>query len=151
MTWHVTALSRNLSLAFGAAIAASVCASLPAAKSEPVMTTGQAQYQALQSISYEFGSKFTTGYFVHQAGKCVVTLMLAEKSNPEQPLAFTAARVRINLSPGQIVGLDSEEGRSLNFTCSEGASALLVDNGERDRLVALERNALPPVQEARLP
>jgi hypothetical protein len=43
-------------LAFGSALAASVCASLPAASSEPASMEGQAQYKELQSISYEFGS-----------------------------------------------------------------------------------------------
>jgi hypothetical protein len=43
------------------------------------------------------------------------------------------------LNPGQIAGLDSEEGRSLNLTCGEGATSLLVDVGERDRLVELQR------------
>jgi len=40
------------------------------------------------------------------------------------------------LDPGQVVGLDSEEGRSLNFTCGEGAATLVVDYGERSKLVA---------------
>jgi hypothetical protein len=38
------------------------------------------------------------------------------------------------LLPGQIAGLDSEEGRSLNFTCGERGTTLSVDAGERDRL-----------------
>ncbi len=112
---------------------------------------GQTRYEALQSIGYEFGSKFTSGYFVSHAGACVVTLMVIERSPSDQPLPVTAARVRLVLNPGQIAGLDSEEGRSLNFTCGAGAAALIVDTGERDRLVALQRSSLPPVQEAKLP
>jgi len=69
-------------------------------------------------------------------------LMVAEKSNPDQPLAFTAARVRMILNPGQIAGLDSEEGRSLNFTCGENAATIKVAAGERDRLIALQRSDL---------
>jgi hypothetical protein len=46
------------------------------------------------------------------------------------------------LNPGQTAGLDSEEGRSLNFTCGEGATALLVDSGERERLVELQTLSL---------
>jgi hypothetical protein len=38
------------------------------------------------------------------------------------------------LDPGQVAGLDSEEGRSLNFTCGEGATTLVVDYGERSKL-----------------
>ena len=95
-------------------------------------------YKAPQSISYEFGSKFTSGYFEAHADACLVTLMVAGKSHDDQPLPFTAARVRLILNPGQIAGLDSEECRSLNFTCGEDATTLLVDVGERDRLVELQ-------------
>jgi hypothetical protein len=34
------------------------------------------------------------------------------------------------------------EGRSLNFTCGEEATALLVDVGEREKLVELQRLSL---------
>jgi hypothetical protein len=100
------------------------------------------QYRPIQSVSYEFGSKFTSGYFVRQAGKCLVTLMVTEKlHNPEQPAQPSAARVRFVLNPGQIAGLDSEEGQSLNFTCGENAAALFVDAGDRAQLVALQNRA----------
>jgi hypothetical protein len=132
------------------AFAACLGVCVPAALAQSV-TQKQASYEPLQAISYEFGSKFTTGFFVHHSGNCLVTLMVVEKSPPEVPLPYTAARVRLHLNPGQIAGLDSEEGRSLNFTCGADASALLVDTGERGRLVALQRSSLPPVREAHLP
>jgi hypothetical protein len=47
------------------------------------------------------------------------------------------------MHPGQIAGLDSEEGNSLNLTCGEDAATLLVDFGERQRLVSLQTHALP--------
>jgi hypothetical protein len=72
-----------------------------------------------------------------------VTLMISEKGDPEQPLPLSAARVRLELYPGQMAGLDSEEGRSLNFTCGDNATMLLVDEGERDRLVELQANTVP--------
>jgi hypothetical protein len=40
------------------------------------------------------------------------------------------------LNPGETAGLDSEEGRSLNFTCGERATALLVDSGEREKRIS---------------
>jgi len=113
-----------------------------AASSEPAQKADRAQYRILQSISYEFGTKFTSGYFVRRTGKCHVNLMLADKSDPEQPSPQKPARVRVILNPGQMLGLDSEEGKSLNFTCGSDAAALLVDAGERDRLTALQNNAL---------
>jgi hypothetical protein len=128
-----------------------LCASAPVAFAQTAAIQGQDRYEPLQAISYEFGSKFASGYFVHHSGKCVVTLMVLEKSPPEQPLPYTAARVRVRLDPGQIAGLDSEEGGSLNFTCGAGASALLVDIAERERLVAQQKSSLAQVQEAKLP
>ena len=118
-------LSSGVSIAFG----------------EPLsLAEDQARYAPIQSINYEIGSKAVSGYFVAQAASCLVTLMIIEKSDPEEPLAQTAARVRLILSPGQVAGLDSEEGRSLNFTCAENAALLLVDLGERATLV--ERQAM---------
>lgn len=108
----------------------------------PSLLEGQARYEPIQAITYEFGSKLTTGYFVEQGGSCVVTLMVTEKTDPEEPLGLSPTRVRLALSPGQIAGLDSEEGRSLNFTCEAAAATLLVDFGERDKLVALQAAAL---------
>jgi hypothetical protein len=103
---------------------------------------GQDRYKALQSVSYAFGSKFTTGYFEARAGGCLLTLMVIEKSPADEPLPVTAARIRLTLNPGQIFGLDSEEGRSLNFTCGAGAATLLVDAGERARLMELQTLSL---------
>lgn len=143
MTCHATDLSPKSSkwpVSFASALAATVSAWVPPASSESAPAL--AQYKVLQSISYEFGSKFTSGYFVRHAGKCLIMLMIAEKNNPDQPLPFTAARVRVALNPGQVAGLDSEEGRSLNFICGEDAAALMVDAGERDRLITLQESDL---------
>lgn len=129
---------------FVATIAASLCTWVPAASSgSPELLEGQRQYLPIQSISYEFGSKFMSGYFVQQATTCFVALMIIEKGDPEAVLPVTATRVRLVLNPGQIVGLDSDEGRSLNVTCGNDATTLLVDVGERDKLVALQALAFP--------
>jgi len=64
-----------------------------------------------------------------------------EKGDPEEHLRPSPARVRFVLSPGQITGLDSEEGRSLNLTCGADVKTLSVDVGERDRLAALQARA----------
>lgn len=108
----------------------------------PEAVNSQARYQPIQSMTYEFGSKLMTGYFVKQSTACIVTLMIAERRDPEGPLGPSPTRVRFILLPGQIAGLDSEEGTSLNVTCEEGAATLLVDIGERGRLVALQEASL---------
>jgi hypothetical protein len=90
-----------------------------------------------QSISYTFGSKIANGYFVQQNSVCRVTLMIAEKTDPDLP-SPTAARVRVMLDPGQVVGFDSDEGRSISLTCGEDAATLVVSYGERAKLIALQ-------------
>jgi hypothetical protein len=113
-----------------------------AASSQTQAPIEQAKYAPIQSISYDFGSKSMRGYFTEQAAKCLVTLMISEKADPDAARPATATRVRLVLGPGQMAGLDSEEGRSLNLTCGEGATALIVEVGERENLLELQRLAL---------
>ena len=119
--------------AFAAALAANLCLSGQAVSGEPV--EGDALYRPIQSISYTFGSKIASGYFVQQNSVCRVTLMITEKIDPDLP-SPTAARVRVMLDPGQVVGFDSDEGRSISLTCGEDAATLVVSYGERSKLVA---------------
>jgi hypothetical protein len=129
---------------FVGTIAVGLWAWVPTASSgSPGPMEGQARYKPVQNISYEFGSKFMSGFFVQKSEACVVTLMVIEKSDPDKMLSASATRVRLVLQPGQIAGLDSEEGRSLNITCGDDATALLVDFGEREKLMALQALALP--------
>ena len=86
-------------------------ASAPAAISgSPSSSQSHAEYEPVQSISYEFGSKAMSGYFVQEDSACLVMLMIAEKGDPETALPPSPTRVRLALNPGQIAGLDSEEG-----------------------------------------
>src|SRR5690242_2028408 len=118
--------------AFAMSTAVISSASAPALSGEsPPQNEGGARYLPIQSISYEFGSKAMSGYFVGQNSVCLVTLMVIEKSDPDRPSPTTAARIRLMLGPGQIAGLDSEEGRSLNFNCGERAKTPGVNFGGR--------------------
>jgi hypothetical protein len=129
---------------FAGMIAVSLWALAPPASSGSLgPMERQTRYLPVQSISYEFGSKFMSGYFVQDAARCFVALMIIEKSDPEAELTATATRVRLVLDPGQIAGLDSEEGYSINLTCGENAKTMLVDFGNRERLMALQALALP--------
>ena len=103
---------------------------------------GRAVHEPHHSIRYEFGSKFASGYFVRESAACVVFLMVAERHDPAGSLPPTAARLRLALQPGQIAGLDSEEGRSLNLICGADAAVLLVDTGEREKLAVVQDAAL---------
>jgi hypothetical protein len=127
--------------AFAGTIAVSLWTWMPAAWSGPSPADDTAQYAPIQSISQDFGSKSVRGYFVQQAGACLATLMVSERSDHDKSLPPSATRIRLLLRPGQIAGLDSEEGRSLNFTCGEDATTLLAASGPTDRLVALQVSA----------
>ena len=126
--------------AFAGTVAISLWASAASAQSQSVKS--KAKYAPIQSVRYDFGSKSMSGYFVDQAKRCVVMLMVSEKPDPDAASSNSATRVRLVLNPGQTAGLDSEEGRSLNFTCGEGATALVVDTGDRDKLVGLQTLSL---------
>jgi hypothetical protein len=127
--------------AFAGTVIISLLASAASAQSQAPVKDG-AKYVPIQSIRYDFGSKSTTGYFGEQAAKCVAMLMVYEKPDPDSDAPSSATRVRLVLSPGETAGLDSEEGRSLNFTCGQGAKALLVDAGERERLIEVQTLSL---------
>lgn len=128
---HISAVAGTI-----ASITSVLSAGAIGAPQKPVEV--QAQYAPLMSISYEFGSKFMSGYFTDQAGRCLVTMMIIERSDPDALQAMTAARVRLLLYPSQIAGLDSEEGRSINVTCGENAKTLLVNVGESEKLIAIQ-------------
>ena len=110
----------------------------PASAQSQAVKSG-AKYMPMQSVRYDFVSKSMSGYFVDEAKRCLVTLMVYEKIDPDAAPTSTATRVRLVLNPGETSGLDSEEGRSLNFTCGQEATALVVDSGERDKLVELQK------------
>ena len=134
-------------LAFGGMIAACVSAWMPAAwAGSPSAGEDKAVFAPIEGIRYEFGSKSISGYFVEQAGACHVTLMVSQTADPDKSPPTSAARVRLVLLPGQIAGLDSEEGRSLNFACGRGGTRLSVDAGERDRLVNLQAHQDSAIQ-----
>jgi hypothetical protein len=126
--------------ALAGTVALGLVASAASAQSQSVKS--EAKYAPIQSVRYDFGSKSMSGYFVDQAKRCVVMLMVSEKPDPDAASSNSATRVRLVLNPGQTAGLDSEEGRSLNFTCGEGATALVVDSGGREKLVGLQTLSL---------
>jgi hypothetical protein len=109
-----------------------------AASSQPQAQVEEVTYRPIDNVRFDFGSKSMSGYFVQQAARCVVSLMVYERPDPDAA-SKTATRLRLVLNPGETAGLDSEEGRSVNLTCGSGATALVVDSGEREELVELQK------------
>ena len=100
-----------------------------------------ARYGVLQNFKHEFGSKFASGYFVREVDRCLITFKIAIRATDSQSVE-TVAHIRLDLNPGQVLGLDSEEGQSLNLTCGANAAALTVASGGEDALRAAQKRAL---------
>lgn len=133
---------RNIST-FAATVAVSLLASVTSASSGSLSAVdNQSRYLPIQSISYEFGSISISGYFTRQSATCVVMLTVVDRNVAEEAMPVSPVRVRMALQPGQVAGLDSEDGRSINVTCTEGAASLLVNVGERDRLADVQAETL---------
>jgi hypothetical protein len=124
-------LSRKL---FGAAALAAVVmslsASMPVASGKsPLRFDERNVYTPIQSISYRFGSKAMSGYFLRDGDDpaCRVTLMISENSDGDEPSTLTPTRLRLALNPQQTSSLDSPEGAPLDITCGIDATTLTVD------------------------
>ena len=114
------------------------CLFTSSASTEAAMS---ARYGVLQNFSHEFGSKFASGYFVREVDRCLITFKIAIRATDSQSVE-TVAHIRLDLNPGQVLGLDSEEGQSLNLTCGANAAALTVASGGEDALRAAQKRAL---------
>ncbi len=133
-------------LTFAATIAASLWVSVtPASSGSASPVDNQSRYLPIQSIRYEFGSVSISGYFTQEAATCIVMLTILDHNVAEEEMRASPVRLRMMLRPGQVAGLDSEDGQALNVTCTEGAAAVLVDVGERDRLTDLQTATLPNI------
>ena len=57
-----------------------------ASSQPPASPMDEVTYRPIDSIRYDFGSKSANGYFVQQAARCVVSLMVYEKPDPDAGL-----------------------------------------------------------------
>jgi hypothetical protein len=87
---------------------------------------GPQVFRATQALSYLVGSKRAIGYFQTVAGKCQVTLMIAEAIDPDVGQAPPAARMSFGMAPGESMGLGSAEGDQMTATCGENGDTLEV-------------------------
>ena len=83
-------------------------------------------YRSAQAISYQLGSKRAIGYFVRVDGACQLTMMIAEAIDPDVAQPTSAARLSLQMMPGQSSALASEEGELLQLTCGNGAETVVA-------------------------
>ncbi len=108
-----TAMTRQLRspTAFAALASALGLAAAPALAQQAAPAGGGDRYRPEQSIAYDFGSKSVSGYFVAEAGRCQLVLMIGGRIDVDAAFLPSPVRVRVVLAPGEVAGLDSEEGR----------------------------------------
>jgi hypothetical protein len=77
------------------------------------------------TILATFGNKQVIAFYELDEGRCAVSAVVFEKTDAETGVT-TAARVRVSLSPRQMVHLDSSDNQTLNLQCGDYAKTLAV-------------------------
>jgi hypothetical protein len=79
-----------------------------------------------RGLMLDVGSKHTVSYFVPDEGKCNLTLMVGEKADANGDNSSVGARVLVSIEGGKNTRIETAEGKSLEFTCSQGAASMSV-------------------------
>jgi hypothetical protein len=115
-----------LKLAAAGAIIALSAAGTPTRADEMVQRYGPVGPN--DTILATFGDKRVIAFYEVDNGRCAVNAVVFEKTDAETGMT-TAARVRVSLSPRQIVNIDSSDNQTLNLQCGDYAQTLaVVDN-----------------------
>jgi len=77
-----------------------------------------------EAILTTVGSKQVIAFYEPGNGQCALHAVIWNSANVDDDVS--AARVRIDLEPGQIVHIDSAENESLDLQCSANAEKLAV-------------------------
>jgi hypothetical protein len=83
----------------------------PVGPHEPILTT--------------FGNKRVIAFYEPDNGRCGVNAVVWDKTDAETGMT-TAARVRVNLSPHEIVHLDSTDNKTITLQCGDFADTLKI-------------------------
>ena len=117
--------SRFMGFAAAGALALSL-ASLPAHSDELAQNLGPVGPN--EPILTTVGSKRVIAFYVPGNGHCGINVVVWDIADIN---GDSAARVRVSLSPRQMVHIDSAENKSINLQCGESAETLaLVDTGK---------------------
>jgi hypothetical protein len=112
-----------LKLAAVGAIIALTAASTPTQAYEMVQRYGPVGPN--DTILATFGNKQVIAFYELDNGRCAVNAVVFEKTDAETGMT-TAARVRVSLSPRQMVYIDSSDNHTLNLQCGDYAQTLAV-------------------------
>jgi len=112
-----------LKLAAAGAIVALTAASTPARAGEMVQNLGPVGPN--QTILATFGNKRVIAFYQQDTGRCAVNAVVFEQTDAETGMT-TAARVRVSLSPRQMVHIDSSDNQTIHLQCGDYAKTLAV-------------------------
>jgi hypothetical protein len=116
-----------VAMAFGGMLCLVTDAGLSAAESWSPMTV-----KPLMAISLYAGPKHIVGYFLSADNRCKLTLMIAERSDDEKDSSLAqGSRIQVAVDVGATAGLDTEQGKALQFHCEEGAQAMSASSVQR--------------------
>jgi hypothetical protein len=122
-------LSRNfLKFAAASAIVALTAVSTPARADELVQHLGPVGPH--EPILATFGNKRAIAFYEPDNGRCAVSAVVYEKTDADTGLT-TAARVRVNLNPREVVHVDSTDNQTLTLKCGDYAEILSVVDAEQ--------------------
>jgi hypothetical protein len=115
-----------LKLAAAGAIIAFTAASTPTQAYEMVQRYGPVGPN--DTILATFGNKRVIAFYELDKGRCTVSAVVFEKTDAETGMT-TAARVRVSLSPREMIHLDSSDNQTIHLECGDYAKTLaVVDN-----------------------
>ena len=84
-----------------------------------------------ESILATFGNKRVIAFYAPDNGRCAVNAVVFQKADAETGNT-TAARVRVDLNPHQMVHIDSTDNKSLTLRCGDYAEKLsTVDTNQQ--------------------
>jgi hypothetical protein len=77
------------------------------------------------AIMATFGNKRVLAFYEPDNGRCAVNAVVFEKTDAHTGMT-TAARVRVRLSPHEMVQIDSTDNKTMSLRCGDGAETLMV-------------------------
>ena len=83
----------------------------PVGPHEPILTT--------------FGNKRVIAFYEPDKGRCVISAVVWDRTDVDTGMT-TAARVRVNLNPHEIVHIDSTDNKTITLQCGDFADTLRI-------------------------
>src|SRR5208337_505659 len=96
------------------------CANVPLHSEE---ARSPLKMKPMKAVSLDVGDKHVVSYFLNDGGACRLTLMIADSLDaaPAQPSRVVAA-----ISSSKSARFDTVQGKTLSFSCENGAQSMSV-------------------------